>query len=264
MPSIALALKLIAEADCKEGGHVLGSYCRLWLFLSSLVCNFLCTDVGYGSGESLLLHLRHPSVPRPAHLTGVTSLEAHYKRSQDKVRHCQEDLGVADNVTLYHGDAVFHRDPWADASLHNHPLDPEFTGRPYTSILALDCAYHFKTRHEFLEQSYSALADGGKIALGDICFSFEAGKGVGSFLVRSALTVFGFMPRANMVTVEQYVEDMYKMGYKEVKVEDISSDVFPGFTEFLGTQGVGWSIFAKIMRRVVASGAQFVIVSGRR
>ncbi|KAE9411083.1 hypothetical protein BT96DRAFT_1054317 [Gymnopus androsaceus JB14] len=58
---IALALKLIRTAQCKEQGKVL--------------------DVGHGTGESLILLLTHPSIPHPSHLTGITSIPLHHPRA---------------------------------------------------------------------------------------------------------------------------------------------------------------------------------------
>ncbi|KAH8102607.1 hypothetical protein BXZ70DRAFT_929208 [Cristinia sonorae] len=236
----ALALKLIAAAQCQVNGNVL--------------------DVGHGSGESLLLHLRHPSVPRPSHITGITSLEAHYTRSLERVKQCQADLGVADKVTLYHGDAVYR--PTDKKQDYPHPLNPTSRLRPFTTILALDCAFHFRTRHDFLVQSYTRLAPGGRIALADICFS--RGSGWKRGVVRRLVGLLGVMPAENMITVCDYVRDMEVIGYEDVVVEDITEDVFPGLIKFLGGREIGWKVFARMMGLLPAAGARFVIISGRR
>ena len=200
-------------------------------------------------------------MPRPSNLFGITSLEAHYKRSSQRVGQCQQALDIPANVTLYHGDAVFRAGVSADHQQPMHPLDPSSSFPPYTSILALDCAYHFRTRREFLAQSYTRLAEGGRIALADICFESEHGS---SAILNRVIGLLGVMPRTNMISKKQYAEDMEQMGYTDIRMEDITQDVFPGFTRFLARQGLGWGVFAQVIRAFAAAGARFVVVSGKR
>ncbi len=106
--------------------------------------------MGHGTGESLLLLISGPSIPRPSHLVGITSLELHHQRSLERVQMKQGDQtqnAEPTEVNLYHGDAVDHgEDP-------NHPLCPA-SAMLFDSVLALDCAYHFNTRRTFLEQTF--------------------------------------------------------------------------------------------------------------
>ncbi len=100
----------------------------------------------------------------------------------------------------------------------------------YDSILALDCAYHFHTRRDFLRQSLSHLAPGGRIALADICFP-TSWKTM-SLGTRALLAVLNVIPKENIVSLDEYEADMRKMGYVDVKVEDVSKEVFPEFIRF--------------------------------
>jgi len=231
----AMALKLVRAAGCETGGNVL--------------------DVGHGTGESLLMQLSHPSVPHPSHLTGITSLAAHYDRAKDRVARLQlssEDGGAfKTKVKLHHGDAVYR------PSTANHPLDPSSETPPYTAILALDCAYHFKTRHVFLQQSHTRLAPGGRIALADICL-------LQGWLPRFCMFLLGVMPKENMISPDEYVTDLMDLGYVDVKMQDVSADVFPGFQRFLKGRGLGWWIFGNIIQGYAALGARFVLVSGAK
>ncbi|KAI0078936.1 hypothetical protein K474DRAFT_1659876 [Panus rudis PR-1116 ss-1] len=233
----ALALKLVHLANCQEGGSVL--------------------DVGHGSGDSLLLHLQHPTVPRPSQLTGITSLLEHHKRAServDKAIKANEQSGKhSPLVVLRQGDAV-HR-PSAGAQ---HPLAPT-NSESYTSILALDCAYHFRTRETFLEQSFAHLAHGGTIALADICFARE-----GHPLLRYIVSALGVLPRENMISPQEYIASMTKIGYTEISLEDITDSVLPGFQRFLSSRGIVWFLFSMSMGLVQGAGARFVLVKGRR
>lgn len=213
-------------------------------------------DVGYGTGESLIFLLSDDQVPRPSSLTGITSLVEQHCRAQDRLTSLQSSLlEPKPEVALYAGDAVYHH-PTLD-----HPLDPS-SPRCFDTILALDCAYHFNTRFAFLSQSFVKLLPGGRIALADICIDPSA-LGYGkAWLITS---FFGLMPKQNMVSKEEYVSVMKKIGYVDAQLRDITEDVFPGFIRFLKGRGWGWWVLAIVIDRcVVNAGARFVIVSGAR
>ncbi|KAK1232678.1 hypothetical protein PQX77_004154 [Marasmius sp. AFHP31] len=229
----ALAKRLVNAAELKNGERVL--------------------DVGHGTGESLIVLLTDPTVPRPESLTGITSLASHHQRSVARV----EKLGLTVEQTttsLYHGDAVY-----TPKEKQDHPLHPDNTNH-FDVVFALDCAYHFRTREKFLRQVHQHCAPGGRVALADICFKSNALKQPS--LTRSILKL---MPKENMISMEGYVEMMERIGYTDVKLEDISNDVFPGFIGFLRTRGMGWNFFATVLGLYVRKeGARFVIVTGRR
>lgn len=212
----------------------------------------LPTDVGHGSGESLILLLSHPDVRRPSKLSGITSLPAHHQRSRDRIASMRLRNPDIIEPKLYLGDAVYR------LGREDHPLSPNNTDM-YDSILALDCAYHFHTRRDFLRQSLSHLAPGGRIALADICFPMS--WKTMSLRTRVLLTILNMIPEENIVSLDEYEADMRNMGYVDVKVEDISGDVFPGFIRFLESRGWGWWIFGKVMSEF-AGRARFVVVSG--
>ncbi|KDQ19908.1 hypothetical protein BOTBODRAFT_27326 [Botryobasidium botryosum FD-172 SS1] len=244
----ALALRMIALAMPTPGGRIL--------------------DVGHGSGDSLLLHLSHPSVPRPQSLAGITSIKGQHQRASERVAEAQEKLLHASEVSvdLYLGDAVFA--PLLSkpsSSEHTHPLDPDNTSPPFTSILALDCAYHFVTREAFLTQSFARLAPGGRIALADMAFEPSTSTSWYSILLaRNGVGPTLSVPIENMVSKSQYAAQMHKMGYVNVTVEDISDDVFPGFQEFLVSKRGLWRIFARVIGLWVKGGGKFVLVSGQK
>jgi len=230
----ALALKLAQAAGCKPGGRVL--------------------DVGHGTGESLIFLLTNPSVARPSHLTGITSLVSHYQRSQARVA----SLGQTVPVILHAGDAVYR--PGA----RGHPLNPSSEdGDKFDTILALDCAYHFRSRVEFLRQAYGRLRPGGSVALADICFANGALETGWTRFVMAALGA-GLMPRENRISTDEYLAQMREIGFTEVEVEDITQDVFPGFIFFLAKRGAGWWIFSRLFDIFGKSGARFVLVRGNR
>ncbi|KAI0094671.1 hypothetical protein BDY19DRAFT_913950 [Irpex rosettiformis] len=228
----ALALKLVQVAQCKSDGIVL--------------------DVGHGCGDSLLLHLEHPSIPRPKRLVGITSQIQHYRRALERTS--VRNPGDSVDMCLTHGDAVYRGDT------PSHPLDAKTYEGAYTTILALDCAYHFRSRRLFLEQSFKCLAIGGNIALGDICFA----PGSLSLTTRFMIALMGSMPSENVMTTEEYVAMLRGIGYVDVKLENITQDVFPGFVTFLKGRGLAFGILASHFERLVSRGMLFVIVSASK
>jgi SAM-dependent methyltransferase len=213
-------------------------------------------DVGHGTGESLLLLLTEPSIPQPSHLVGITSLPLHHERSLARVLKLQTDNPKANEtkVELFGTDAVYK--PAAPQS-SAHPLNPD-SHYVFDTILALDCAYHFRTRRLFLEQSLAKLSPGGTIALADICV---ASSGFGTKILTKVLKM---MPEENVISEENHVRQMKEIGYVDVQSEDVTEYVVPGFVEFLKTRGWTWGVFASVFVLYVKAGMRIVIVRGSK
>ncbi|KAF8604986.1 hypothetical protein BDV93DRAFT_521876 [Ceratobasidium sp. AG-I] len=249
----ALALKVITAARCERGGHVL--------------------DVGHATGDSLLLHLIHPDVPTPASLWGVTTLKSQHERAVKRVLKVSQE---STTVQLYLGDAVYHSLPTAQSTFSSpvqtihHPLEPHLENQTapihpaFTSIIALDCAYHFRTREQFLRQSMDCLAPGGSIALADMC----VGASPATLAVRTLRRVYCMLfsiPPKNLVSFAEYEQIMVQIGYSNVAIEDVTSSVFPGFVVFLKSRGGGWWVFGwMIMVWWKLCGARFIVARGER
>jgi 2-polyprenyl-3-methyl-5-hydroxy-6-metoxy-1,4-benzoquinol methylase len=157
-------------------------------------------------------------------------------------------------VILHEGDAICR------TSSSHHPLSPT-NQDVFDTIIAIDCAYHFRERTTFLRQSFSKLAPGGRISLADICFSSSPQDS----LLLSLFSFVGVIPGANIVTVEQYVRDLQVIGYVDVHVEDITRWVFPGFSGYLKSQRSGkWRLFGSMVGMFANIGARFIIATGTK
>lgn len=258
--STALALK-VALAACPESGHVLGQSSVYFLPISTVFnAPTVTKDVGFGCGDSLLLQLQHPLLPRPKTLTGVTNMAGQHRRALERVN--QVNHGRSLPVMLYHGDAIWK--PTAGTP-NPHPLNPvpiDAFGQ-FDSILALDCAYHFSTRKLFLEQCFARLlSETGRIALADMCFEPNS-----SFLGRHTALLWAIalsVPSANLVTLSQYRSQLECIGYDDIQIEDISAHVFPGLIAFLRSRGLLWGIFAYMLRIWWKTGGRYVLVSASK
>ena len=210
-----------------------------------------------------MVHLKHQDVPRPRTLTGITSLPSHHHRAQQRVNDCLQSksphpLDKHPSVTLYCTDAICR-----DSTSIRHPLSPLSSDPPYTSILALDCAYHFRTRQTFLQQSFARLAPGGYLALADITVSSDYLQSTRKYA--NYLLAYAFAhPTANLISPATYAQQLIDIGFEDVQVQDITDDVFPGFRAFLRTQGGSWRVFEMVLGTWVNLGRRFVLVSGRR
>ena len=203
--------------------------------------------MGHGSGDSLLLQLKHLSIPRPSLLIGITSLQAHHARSLERTSNFLTQFPSSTQVKLVQSDAI------ARGSDPDHPLSSSSDLPLFTSIVAIDCAFHFNTRALFLRQAFERLAPEGRIALADICFDKPS----------TLISLLAGVVAENMISQEQYVCTLQEIGYEDIKLEDISYQVFPGFTRFLGKRGGTWRLVAMAMNFVSTRG-RYVMVSARK
>jgi hypothetical protein len=211
-------------------------------------------DVGHACGDSLLLHLCHSEVPRLATLTGITSIPSQHARSMERISNHQSSApGQPCEVQLFCGDAIFRPD------CNDHPLNPLSSSPQFTSITAIDCAYHFATREVFLRQSFTRLAPGGTISLADLAISKPL-----PFVLRMVLSKLLAVRAENLITPETYEKQLKTIGYANVHIEDISHDVFPGFKMFLRSRGGLWRIMDFMLSSFVAAGGRFLIVSASK
>ena len=212
-------------------------------------------------------------MPTPASLWGITTLKSQHERAVNRVLNVSRE---STRVQLYLGDAVYHPLLTAPSTFSSpvqtshHPLEPYLgnqtapTHPAFTSIIALDCAYHFRTREQFLRQSMECLAPGGSIALADMCIGPSPATLAVRMLRRLYCMLFS-MPSENLVSFSEYEQIMVQIGYSNVAIEDVTSSVFPGFIVFLKSRGAGWWVFGwMIMVWWKFCGARFVVARGER
>lgn len=69
------------------------------------------------------------------------------------------------------------------------------------------------------------------------------------------------MPNKNRVALNEYETMLHEIGFSEIRVEDVSTDVFPGLRGFLKDRGIVWRLFEKVLGLYVVAGARYVIVN---
>ena len=187
---------------------------------------------------------------KPRSLKGVTSERSQYTISRE--RFPEVDFAHADGVTYV-------------GSLEDGSVD---------CIIALDCVYHFSSRHEFLKHSQRILRPGGHLALTDLILGPQT-----TFTQRLLLRLICALtssPFANFKTREEYLRDYRDAGFLDIEMEDISNDVFLGLAGFIGRHnrtmkglGIGgrWGgylLFKKVLEWWSTGVVRFVVVRATR
>jgi len=229
----ALAEQVMSAAHCSNGGNVL--------------------DVGHACGDSLLMHLCGNFSARQGLLCGITSLPWQHQRALRRLRDCTH-VSNRGRVYLYQGDAVYR--PPAE----KHPSDPSSKAFAFNSITAVDCAYHFRSRTQFLRQSFERLEAGGWIGLADL-YRCERVHRPSVWLLCLALGV----PAENLWDRERYLDELQTIGFVNCQVRDVSDMVFPKFRHFLKSRGGVWALVEKYgIGLFVRKGGRYAIVSAQR
>jgi len=251
----------------------------------------LTEDVAHGAGESLRLHLQ--SSPPPSHLHGLTSLPSESTQAQallNTVPHPNT------SIQLFVSGASFRPTKDIDHPLNpmrgylgktSHPdLSDEVTGYedddeaqevlkapaatggppPYDLIYVLDAIYHFPPAvPHFLASALKVLRPGeGVIAYTDILPPPKVGNVMGHLVLPPLLSV----PTRNIMSrpkdLQAYREDLEKIGYEDVRVEDWSQAVWPGFAQNLRQRGLGWRLVAWVIGKAERAGWKFIAVRAKR
>lgn len=172
-------------------------------------------DVGFGNGDPLLHWIHRYGVTR---LTGLNLSRSQTELARQRL--LARGLEQPD-IQLHRGDA---------SELPALAQTPGW--RVPDVIIALDCAYHFNTREQFLRDAAALLPTGGHLGVSDLVL----GRAPRSTLERLALRVMtrlARIPRANQVTLATYQQQWRQAGLQIEHCEDISAQVMAPFGEWL-------------------------------
>jgi microcystin synthetase protein McyJ len=104
----------------------------------------------------------------------------------------------------------------------------EFPDASFDSVLALECAFHFDTRDQFMDQAFRVLKPGGSLAIADMLSS----PGKKPTRATAFARKYGHIPEANVYDREEYSRRLSAAGFDDVVVESIRQDVFPGMANY--------------------------------
>ncbi|MDO3637720.1 class I SAM-dependent methyltransferase [Mycolicibacterium arseniciresistens] len=162
-------------------------------------------DVGVGFAEQDFVLLDRFKLSR---VTGIDITPVHIEKGRERVA----KRGLQDRIDLRLGSATAM----------------EFPDATFDTVLALECAFHFDTREQFLREAFRVLKPGGSIAIADML----PVPGKKTSRATAFARKYGHVPEANLYDREEYPRRLSAAGFGDVRVESIRQDVFPGMAKY--------------------------------
>ncbi|WP_163682494.1 class I SAM-dependent methyltransferase [Mycobacterium seoulense] len=163
-------------------------------------------DVGVGFAEQDLVLLDRFKV---SHITGIDITPVHVDKGRERVAR----RGLEKQIDIRLGSATAM----------------EFPDVSFEKVLALECAFHFDTRDQFMREAFRVLKPGGTLALADMLPNPGKKSGLTAVFGRK----YGHIPKANYYDREEYPRRLAAAGFGDVIVESIREDVYPGMAKYM-------------------------------
>ena len=169
-------------------------------------------DVGVGFAEQDFVLLDRFKVSR---ITGLDITPVHVDKGRERVA----KRGLEKQIDIRLGSATAM----------------EFPDASFDRVLALECAFHFDTRDQFVREAFRVLKPGGSISIADML----PVPGKKSSRATAFARRYGHIPEANLYDREEYSRRLSAVGFDDVLVESIRQDVFPGMANYSRQRIVG-------------------------
>ena len=162
-------------------------------------------DVGVGFAEQDFVLLDRFKV---SHITGIDITPVHVDKGRERVA----KRGLEKQIDIRLGSATAM----------------EFPDASFEKVLALECAFHFDTRDQFMREAFRVLKPGGTIALADMLPNPDTKSTLTTVFGRR----YGHIPKANYYDREEYPRRLAAAGFGDVRVESIREDVYPAMAKY--------------------------------
>ncbi len=170
-------------------------------------------DVGFGFADQDKLWMDRLS---PRHITGLNITPMQVRLAQARVQR----RGMAGRITLIEGSATAMPLPDACCDI----------------VTAVECAFHFQTRTDFLAEAFRVLRPGGRLVMADIIRAAPDADGFRRRMQEVAWSQFAgkfAVPAANAVRRGPLAATMRAAGFDRVAVTPIGEHIFPGWHQAL-------------------------------
>jgi ubiquinone/menaquinone biosynthesis C-methylase UbiE len=206
-------------------------------------------EVGCGYGAGAVFYTRRYE---PASVVGLDVTDVRVQGAREYVS--QE--GLSDRIEVRIGDAT--------------ALD--FPEARFDRVIAVECAFHFKTRREFLREAFRVLAPGGGIGVADLIIRKGADRKAFLDRVHVVGTDGSIDVPENVYDLDVYAETLRAMGFEEVGIEVITDRTLPFFVRHLerlsrdteGEAGKRFGEVGRIFAAYVELGLEYVLASARK
>ena len=170
-------------------------------------------DVGFGFADQDIYWLRTYA---PDHIQGLNITASQVAVARGRVR----DLGLEERIDLREGSAT-------DMPLPSDSVD---------TVVALECAFHFKTRERFFEEAFRVLRPGGRLVTADIIPMPLSDDWLTRLKQRWSwgLVANKFaIPAENVYGRDIYAEKLEACGFGDVEVASIRDRVYTPLHDYL-------------------------------
>lgn len=172
-------------------------------------------DVGFGCGDQLL-HWIHRYGVRD--IAGLNLSHSQTALAQQRLT----EQGQAATASKLSSGNVSDLLPWARRMALPRP----------NALIALDCAYHFDTRQQFLTDAATLLPTGGLLGMTDLLLARNR-YALHERAALAAMSRLSHLPRANLVTAETYREQWQRAGFVIESFVDLTDRVLLPFGQWL-------------------------------
>lgn len=177
-------------------------------------------DVGFGFADQDMLWHQEFHIKK---IVGINITPLQVEVAQQRVSQAR----LSNSIELHLGSATELRFP------HNS----------FDKVVALESAYHFRTREQFFAEAFQVLRPGGKMVLSDILPITKAKRwNLFQWLNRRRVN----LPDVNMYDRSTYEKKLQAQGFIEVHTESIGNYIFPGIIQYIYQREQGKDIFSVI------------------
>ncbi len=152
-------------------------------------------------------------------------------------------------------------------------LQATATGLPLSTesadlVVALECAFHFADRRDFINEAFRVLRAGGTLATADFVVERrqESSLSLWPLIQRifiGATRRYAQVPVGNLYGIEGYRAHLREAGFSEIEIQPVGQDVIQGFCRFMRSKDY-LSRYPLIVQPFFALGSRFMMMAHER